>query len=102
MKIVHVPFGGMLVRSNTLFHSGNYGSPGNSRFHGQFKMRAGGIESGGTRLGYARFLNKKYALAKLSKGGEGWRVVWSDKFQREKSREPSMKRWTETGNNVTT
>ena len=99
MKIVHVPFGGMLVRSNTLFHSGNYGSPGNSRFHGQFKMRTGGIESGGIKLGYARFLNKKYALAKLSKEGKGWRVVWSDKFKGEKTREPSMKRWTETGNN---
>ena len=33
MRPVFIPVGGMLGRSNTLFHSGNYGSPGNCRFH---------------------------------------------------------------------
>ena len=38
MVPVHVPFGSVLVRCNTLPHSGNYGSPGNTRFHAQLRI----------------------------------------------------------------
>jgi hypothetical protein len=29
---LHIPFGSFVVRNNALFHSGHYGSPGNTRF----------------------------------------------------------------------
>ena len=92
---VFVPFGSMLVRSNTLFHSGSYGSPGNSRFHGQFRMREGGIMSNNTSLGYARFLNKQDAFKNLTPRGEGWRVRWKAGYNSEAKQEPSLERWTQ-------
>ena len=70
MNWVHIPFGSFVVRNNALFHSGHYGSPGNTRFHAMVFDK--GATTKATELGY---------LSKLChKGGSsiaaGWKVGW--------------------------
>ena len=38
MHWVYIPYGSMLIRSMSVFHSGHYGSPGNCRYHATFTV----------------------------------------------------------------
>jgi hypothetical protein len=64
---VYVPYGSFLVRSMALFHSGHYGSPGNTRYHATFSIQETRVDAGG--LLYFKYLRDK-------EGFEDWKLRW--------------------------
>ncbi len=87
---LHIPFGSVVVRNNSLFHSGHYGSPCNTRFHAMVFDK--GATTKATELGY---------LSKLchDKGGSsiaaGWKVGWRPRMlQHQKNASTVMKSFT--------
>ena len=63
---VHVPFGSFIIRSGALFHSGHYGSPGNTRLHSiVFDMDS---QTNTKNLGYMDRITREL----------GWETVWAD------------------------
>jgi hypothetical protein len=91
MHWIFVPLGCALVRNNSLWHNGNYGSPGNSRVHGTFGIEAA-IKVDTQYIGYFSHLAsvqefKDWTLEwepslhhPLSKGPDGYRYIterWS-------------------------
>ena len=72
---VYIPFGQLIVRHNTLPHSGNYGSPGNTRIHCVLKL-PGKKKTNTSLLGYVRLFNGE-ECGELRRGkNEGWKVRW--------------------------
>ncbi len=68
---IHVPFGSFVIRHNSLFHSGHYGSPGNTRLHAMVFSR--GAVTNATELGYLRkLMSPKYASSIAAKWGRIW------------------------------
>jgi hypothetical protein len=68
IKWMYIPFGSFVIRSMTLFHSGHYGSPGNTRFHAlAFPL---GTTTASKNLGYLRSLCHKGGK------GDGWKYIW--------------------------
>ena len=92
MVPVHVPFGSVLVRCNTLPHSGNYGSPGNTRFHAQLRIVRKDTRSDNKRLGYIRMMNTY--MNDLVRSEDGWKVKWESTFQDEANRPVESSRWS--------
>jgi hypothetical protein len=71
MDWVFIPYGSFLIRSVTLFHSGHYGSPGNTRFHATFSLKNTAVHS--NNLTYFRDLgDTQPAFA-------GWKLRWHPK-----------------------
>ncbi|KAG9300901.1 hypothetical protein G9A89_002953 [Geosiphon pyriformis] len=68
MDWIFVPYGSFLVRSSALFHSGHYGSPGNTRFHATFSIQ--GTNVAATELEYLRDLGTKTDFT-------GWTLKWN-------------------------
>jgi hypothetical protein len=69
MDWVFIPYGSFLIRSVTLFHSGHYGSLGNTRFHATFSLKNTSVHS--NILTYFRDLSDKQpAFA-------GWKLRWN-------------------------
>jgi hypothetical protein len=71
MELVFVPFGSCLIRSAALFHSGHYGSPGNTRMHGLLLLEDKMSDT--THLGYINDV-----LQKQGHPAYGWGLNWSD------------------------
>ncbi len=71
---LHIPFGSVVVRNNSLFHSGHYGSPGNTRFHAMVFDK--GAATKATELGYLSKLCHKRG----SSIAAGWKVGWHPKM----------------------
>ena len=75
VEMVFVPFGSCLIRSAALFHSGHYGSPGNTRVH--VLMFPNGCRTNTKSLGY---------LSKLTESetgcAAGWDVLWDPQVPR--------------------
>ena len=70
MELVFVPFGSCLIRSAALFHSGHYGSPGNTRMHGLLLLKDKLSDT--THLGYINDV-----LQKPGHPAYGWELNWS-------------------------
>jgi hypothetical protein len=70
--LVFIPFGSCLIRSASVFHSGHYGLPGNTRFHATLFIK--GHTRMNTRvLGYLRdHLDKESGFL-----GEKWKLFWA-------------------------
>jgi hypothetical protein len=68
MDWVFIPYGSFLIRSVALFHSGHYGSPGNTRFHATFSVQDTSLHT--SNLTYFRGM-----------GGipefENWKLRWN-------------------------
>jgi hypothetical protein len=76
---VFIPFGSFVIRSAALFHSGHYGSPGNTRFHAV--VFVSGTKTNTSELGYIEALGKGWRTAHgtigLSVACE-WEVSWNE------------------------
>jgi hypothetical protein len=70
---VFVPLGCFLLRSQALYHSGHYGGPGNTRYHGTFSVQGAVVES--SNLGHF------HRLEELG-GFEGWKLQWNPNIPR--------------------
>ena len=71
MDWLFIPFGSFVVRSNALFHSGHYGSPGNTRLHAMVFYK--GSPTRATELGY---LKKLTSMSNKSTIASGWGLAW--------------------------
>ena len=71
------PFGQLIVRHNTLPHSGNYGRPGNTRIHCVLKIR-GKSRTHTRELGYVRLFNDKKCMPLRRGKREEWKVRWEN------------------------
>ena len=71
LDYVYVPFGSCLVRSGALFHSGHYGSPGNTRLHAVVFLR--GSRTNTKELGYL----DRVTTPDKKRVGAGWSVEWA-------------------------
>ena len=71
MEIVFIPFGSFIVRSMCLFHSGHYGSPGNTRFHATLCIR--NKKTNTAELGYIRMLK--------TIGFGDWKIKWCEHIE---------------------
>ena len=72
LDYVHIPFGSFLVRSAALFHSGHYGSPGNTRVHALMFLK--GACTNTHDLGYITKVTDQKATKSVAKD---WGVCWS-------------------------
>jgi hypothetical protein len=77
---VYVPFGCMLIRHISVWHSGHYGSPGNSRLHGTFSVE-GGEKVKADSLGYLRKLAKD-----ANSDFAGWKLEWHSTITTDKEK----------------
>jgi hypothetical protein len=83
LDLVYVPFGSLLVRSMCLLHSGNYGSPGNTRFHATVQVQERDPPVDTNQLGYIRSFQQIESIC-------NWSVKWN----------PSIKECYRQANNV--
>ena len=72
VHMVYIPFGSFLVRSSALFHSGHYGSPGNTRFHAMCFVK--GATTNSKYLGYLT----KITAPNCGSVAAGWGCQWAD------------------------
>ncbi len=70
LDLVFVPFGSLLVRSMCLLHSGNYGSPGNTRFHATVQVQERNPPVDTSQLGYIRSFQQMESFC-------DWSVKWN-------------------------
>jgi hypothetical protein len=78
MDWLFIPFGSFVVRSNALFHSGHYGSPGNTRLHAMVFDK--GAPTRATQLGYLRKLT---SMPKKSTIASEWDLAWKEGITKE-------------------
>ena len=71
MELVFIPFGSFVIRSAALFHSGHYGSPGNTRIHALMMLK--GTKSDTRNIGY---LNEE--ITDKESPVYNWALDWSD------------------------
>jgi hypothetical protein len=69
MDWVFIPYGSFLIRSVALFHSGHYGSLGNTRFHATFSVKNTSVHS--NILTYFKKLGEKQPEF------AGWKLRWN-------------------------
>ena len=75
MDYIFIPYGSFVIRSMALFHSGHYGSPGNTRLHAVVFLK--GATTNTAELGYLRTLVNK----KSSSLAAGWKHEWSSQVK---------------------
>jgi hypothetical protein len=75
MDYIFIPYGSFVIRSMALFHSGHYGSPGNTRLHAVVFLK--GATTNTAELGYLRTLVNK----KSSSLAAGWKHDWSSQVK---------------------
>jgi hypothetical protein len=95
LQWVYIPFGSFLIRSMALFHSGHYGSPGNTRFHSVNFLK--GDETNTAQLGYLYMVTSgdgQTTGTRVDSLANGWKVNWTpevDERFRDATMAPSYK-----------
>ena len=74
MHWVYIPYGSMLIRSMSVFHSGHYGSPGNFRYHATFTVGRTKLDSSKLLYLHGLFHGERKVLF------DKWKLAWDPKF----------------------